>query len=174
MVYIISGTNRTAAKSPFIAAVYKKAFNDHGEEAEIIDLRELPKDFVFSALYENAGTNTRFNDYRKMMTSGDKFVFIVPEYNGSFPGVLKAFIDGLEYPGAFRGKKCALIGISSGDQGGVHALSHLTDIFNYCGMHVMAKKVRLSHIDKNFEEGELTNEAYVKRIAEQAAELIAF
>ena len=72
--------------------------------------------------------------------SCDKFVFVVPEYNGSFPGVFKAFVDGLKYPASFKDKKCALVGISSGTQGGALALSHLTDIFNYLGMNVLALK----------------------------------
>ena len=40
-------------------------------------------------------------------------------------------------------KKAALVGISSGVQGAGLALSHLTDIFNYCGMHVLAQKPKL-------------------------------
>lgn len=174
MIYIISGTNRKDAKSPHIARVYAEELAKLGEDSEIIDLRELPADFVFSALYENSGKNQAFNAMRNKVTGGVKFVFIVPEYNGSFPGVLKAFIDGQEYPGGFSGKKSALVGISSGDQGGVHALSHLTDIFNYCGMNVLAKKVRLAHIDANFQNNELTSEAYRKRIAIQAREFIEF
>lgn len=174
MIYIISGTNRRDAKSPIIAQIYSEELSRLGARAEVIDLRELPHDFVFSALYENAGKNESFNIMRSKVTAADKFVFIVPEYNGSFPGVLKAFIDGQEYPGGFRGKKCALLGLSSGDQGGVHALSHLTDIFNYCGMNVLARKVRLSHIEGNFSDGQLINDKYRQRIAAQAQELIDF
>jgi NAD(P)H-dependent FMN reductase len=174
MIYIISGTNREAAKSPAIAKIYAATLQELGEKTGIIDLRELPEDFVFTALYDNAGKNEAFNVYRRKMLDAEKFVFIVPEYNGSFPGVLKAFIDGLEFPNAFRGKKCALLGLSSGDQGAGPALSHLTDIFNYCGMHVLAKKQRLSHIDKSFEDGNLVNERHLKRIREQAKELVEF
>jgi len=174
MVYIISGTNRKAAKSLAIAKIYSQALKDHGEEAEVIDLGKLPNDFVFTALYDEAGKNENFNVFREKMAEGKKFVFIVPEYNGSFPGVLKSFIDGLEYPHSFKGKKCALLGLSSGDQGAGPALSHLTDIFHYCGMHVLAKKQRLNHIDASFDGDKLVNGKYLKRIKEQAEELIAF
>lgn len=174
MIYIISGTNREAAKSLFVAQTYVEALQELEEKADIIDLRELPEDFVFSALYNKAGQNEAFNVFRNKVSAGNKFVFIVPEYNGSFPGVLKAFIDGLEYPNAFRGKKCALLGLSSGDQGAGPALSHLTDIFNYCGMHVLAKRQRLSHIDSSFEDGKLVNEKHIKRIKEQAKEFVEF
>ena len=174
MIYIISGTNRSAAKSPLVAKLYVEILKDLGAEAEVLDLRDLPRDFVFSALYENAGSNEAFNSFRKKMVLGSKFVFIVPEYNGSFPGVLKAFIDGLEYPYSFRDKKCALLGLSSGDQGGGPALSHLTDIFNYCGMHVMAWRLRLAHIDRSFENGMLVNEKHLEAIRAQAKQFIDF
>ena len=42
------------------------------------------------------------------MSQSEKFVFIVPEYNGSFPGVLKTFIDGLAFPDTFEQKKNVL------------------------------------------------------------------
>ena len=81
--------------------------------------------------------------FQNQIDQCEKFVFITPEYNGSFPGVLKAFIDGMRFPGTFEGKKCALVGISAGTQGGALAMSHLTDIFNYLGMTVLANKPRL-------------------------------
>ena len=80
---------------------------------------------------------------RDKVQSSDKLVFVVPEYNGSFPGVLKTFIDSLKYPQGVRDKKAGLIGVSSGVQGGVFAMSHLSDIFNYLGMHVFGTKTKI-------------------------------
>jgi chromate reductase, NAD(P)H dehydrogenase (quinone) len=54
-------------------------------------LEDLPHDFVFSALYENNGKNLDYNAFHQKVKEGKKFVFIVPEYNGSFPGILKDF-----------------------------------------------------------------------------------
>ncbi len=108
-----------------------------------------------------------------MMLHSEKFVFIVPEYNGSFPGVLKAFIDGLQFPDSFAGKKAALVGVSSGIQGAGLALSHLTDIFNYCGTHVLALKPKLMHIEENLIEGKLSD-LYAELLEQQAVDLIDF
>lgn len=173
-IVIVSGTNREKSMSFQIALLYQKLLTDLGVTSEIIDLEKLPTDFTFSALYENAGKNEAFNHFRKLMVEGKKFVFIVPEYNGSFPGVLKAFIDGLEFPGSFKDKKCALVGVSSGIQGAGLALSHLTDIFHYCGMNVLAQKPKLARIDDHFEEGEIINELYITLITDQAKRLVEF
>ena len=147
MITIISGTNRKNSISKQVALQYQEILTDHGVDSTIIDLEKLPADFISSALYENQGTNIDFNPIREHMKEAQKFVFIVPEYNGSFPGILKTFLDALEFPGTLKGKKCAMVGLSSGVQGGVMAMSHLTDIFNYLGMHVLALKPKLIRIN---------------------------
>ncbi len=131
---------------------------------------ELPADFIVSALYHNSGKNEQFNALRTRMESSQKFVFIVPEYNNSFPGVLKAFIDGLSYPNALIHKKCALVGISDGVQGNALGLSHLTDVLNYLGMHVLAQKVRIPFMKKNFVAGKI-KDGFINQLIDEQAQL---
>lgn len=159
--------------SKLIAGLYGDILKEKGVDSQIIKLEELPDNFTTSALYENAGTDESFNTYRTLMKDAQKMIFIVPEYNGSFPGVLKAFIDGLIFPNTFTDKKCAIVGISSGIQGAGLALSHLTDIFNYCGMHVLAQKPKLSRIEENLTENNLSK-LYHDLLVEQAEKLIEF
>jgi chromate reductase len=174
MISIIAGTNRPNSVSREIANYYSKMLEERQEEHTIIDLADLPGDFVYSALYHNAGKNDTFNRFRNIIEKSDKYVFIIPEYNGSFPGVLKAFIDGLKYPDSFRHKKCALVGLSSGVQGGGLALSHMTDIFNYLGMHVLALKPKLARIERNFDGSDITDTLYTALLNEQADLLLEF
>ena len=160
--------------SPAIANTYAELVKKEGLETDVIDLRELPVDYISTALYGNAGKNDQFNILRSKMKDADKFVFIVPEYNGSFPGVLKAFIDGLDFPDTFTGKKAALVGVSAGMLGSSHAMSHLTDILNYCGTHVLARKPRLTGISNSLTDGNLTNESYLGQLQKQIGEFINF
>ena len=173
-ITIVSGTNRQDSLSGIVSNIYADILQSFGITANVIDLQALPENFIHTSLYDNAGKNADFNIIRKEMTQANKFVFIVPEYNGSFPGVLKTFIDGLIFPDTFKNKKCALVGISSGIQGGVLAISHLTDIFNYCGMHVLALKLKFSHINKYIQNEQITNDLYIGLMKEQAEKLISF
>ena len=173
MISIICGTNRTDAISFGITKTYQEALEELGAKTNLINLADLPPDFAFSALYENEGKNKQFNTFREQMQISAKFVFIVPEYNGSFPGVLKTFIDGLAYPYTFRNKKSALVGVASGGQGASLALSHLTDVLNHCGTHVVAYKPRLIKIDDHFENCTLS-ERYALQLKKQAQMLIEF
>ncbi|MFT7035163.1 MAG: chromate reductase, partial [Cyclobacteriaceae bacterium] len=167
MITIICSTNRQNSVSKKISHLYQNILESKGQHVDVIYLEDMPDDFIASALYENSGSNEEFNDLRKKMFDTQKMVFIVPEYNGSFPGVLKTFIDGLQFPGTFKNKKCALVGLSSGVQGGGLALSHLTDIFNYCGTHVLALKPKLSRIEENLTENSLSK-LYHELLEEQA------
>ena len=173
-ILIISGTNRNNSYSIQLAEYYKLILKKYNSDSEILDLTTLPQDFLFSALYEKSGENAHFNQFQQKVDKANKIVFIVAEYNGSFPGVLKAFIDGLEYPDSFKNKKAALVGLSAGDQGGALALSHLADILSYCGTHVLAFRPRLAAMKKNFVNGKFNNTLYETILEEQAQALIQF
>ncbi|MGD1843253.1 MAG: NADPH-dependent FMN reductase [Thermonemataceae bacterium] len=174
MISIVVSTNRQEATSEKVALYYQILLKAQNADSQLINLIDLPTDFIFTALYNNAGKNERFNLIQQAIIDTEKFVFIVPEYNGSFPGVLKAFIDGLPYPSPFKDKKIALVGLSSGIQGGALALSHLSDIFAYLNANVLGTRVKLMQIEKNLVDGKITNDFYNQLLNDQVKKLVAF
>jgi chromate reductase, NAD(P)H dehydrogenase (quinone) len=174
MILIISGTNRPDSVTLQIARLYQQMLADQGQLSQVLDLQDLPLDFASPSLYKSELYSQAFLDLRQQVVDAGKIVFIVPEYNCSYPGVLKAFIDGLEYPDALRRKKGALVGLSTGSQGGNIALSHLTDVLHYCGLHVLAQKPRLPFIHKHLQDGQFTNPLYHQLLEEQIAEFLTF
>jgi chromate reductase, NAD(P)H dehydrogenase (quinone) len=170
----VATTNRKNSKTYKVAEYYQNLLNEFQAENEILSLENLPEDFAFSALYENAGKNPEFNLHKDRMDAADKFVFIVPEYNGSFPGVLKTFIDGLGWPNSLSNKKAAFVSISDGVLGGAHAISHLTDIFHYLNCTVLPILVRIPFMKKNFSEGDIQDPFIKNLMSEQAALLARF
>ena len=166
-ITVISGTNRENSLTESIATYYSLRLRKKGYDNQLLKLVDLPSDFTVSALYKNNGKNKAFNRFREIIKASEKLVFIVPEYNSSFPGVLKAFIDGLEFPVSFEKKKCALVGVSQGIRGGILGLSHLTDIFNHLGMYVYPLKPYLSKIPGNKIASVLENELYEQLLEEQ-------
>ncbi len=174
MITIISSTNRKNAFSLKIAQYYQQKFIEKGIETNLVDLKDLPIDFIESALYENSGKNEEFNKLKDFVQNSEKLFFVIPEYNGSFPGVLKTFIDGLSYPNGIKGKKAAMIGISAGNQGGSLALSHFTDILHYLNCHVLASKIRLPFVYKNFIDNTFSDEKTALIINQQIEDFIIF
>lgn len=174
MITIISATNRVNSRSFQVATLYQNLLKIKNIDSQIISLTTLPADFLHSALYENTGKNEEFNTILSRMRDSEKFIFIVPEYNGSFPGVLKLFIDGMPYPSPLAGKKAALVGIGTGAMGGALALSHFTDILHFLGMHVLANKIRLARVGGLLTEGKISDEFLVGLIGNQIKDLISF
>ncbi|MDE0472160.1 MAG: NAD(P)H-dependent oxidoreductase [Ekhidna sp.] len=127
------------------------------------------KKHTFVYYCEKKEANKAFQPLMNQMKAAQKFIFIVPEYNGSFPGILKLFIDALEFPETLKNKKCALVGLSAGVQGSVLAMSHLTDIFNYLTMHVLAQKIKLMGISNRMSDDGITDEMGIQLLEEQAA-----
>lgn len=174
MIQILVGTNRQNSLSEEIAKYYQQLLLQKNQESNIVSLKNLPEDFTASALYGNIGKNTAFNVLRDEIANATKIVMVVPEYNGSFPGVLKAFIDGLPFPAALSDKKIALVGLSAGVQGGALALSHLGDIFAYLNANVLGMRVKLIQVQKFYKENVITNDMYNQLLNEQIDKFIAF
>jgi NAD(P)H-dependent FMN reductase len=173
-ILIVIGTNRPNSLSAAVAHYYADLLIKKGQDVQVLALSSLPPDFIKTALYANKGKNPDFNQAKKKMEEARKYVFVVPEYNGSFPGVLKAFIDGLDLPTTFAGKKCALIGVSKGWHGGSMGLSHLTDIFHHLKMDVCPFKVCLPNIIDSRIETVLASTTYKRLLEEQAEAIIDY
>jgi NAD(P)H-dependent FMN reductase len=173
-ILIIVGTNRRNSLSRQIADYYHKLVEHYNADCVIMDLSGLPADFTTTALYENTGKSPEFNRFKDVVEQAHKMVFIVPEYNNSYPGVLKAFIDGMSYPSGLANKKMALVGLSAGHQGGALALSHLNDIFSYLGSNTLALRVKLAQIRSYWKEDRIDNELYNELLHSQVKQLISF
>ncbi len=169
MTLVIAGTNRKNSRSRTVAEIYADILASEGHQSEVLDLNILPRDFIFSALYENALKHPDFNKLQEKIDQTEKVVFIISEYNGSFPGALKAFIDGLRYPDTFTYKKAALLGFSSNAQGAALALSHMADILSHLGMHVLPQRVKIPFIEQNLDQQQqtFTNNFYHDLLQEQ-------
>ena len=173
MILVLSTTNRPKSLSQVIAEYYVQYLQSKEIASKLIKLIDLPSDFIQSALYAHKGRNEGFNQIANQIQTTQKFVCIVPEYNGSFPGVFKAFIDGLDR-NIFRGKKCALVGISKGPQGAIMALSHLTDIFHYLGMTIYPIQPKLPNIATPTLHSVQAHTGYLNKLQEQADGFVNF
>lgn len=173
-ILIVISTNRNNSLSAAVGEYYGKLLQDRNQPTKILALTSLPQNFTATALYHNRGKDDAFNQLKHAVEQANKYVFIVPEYNGSFPGILKTFIDGLDFPNTFLHKKCALVGVSQGPGGSLTGLSHLTDVFHYLRMHVFPEKVYLRNITDRRLETVLANTKYPQLLQSQAEGLIAY
>jgi NAD(P)H-dependent FMN reductase len=97
----------------------------------------------------------------------------LPEYNGSFPGILKSFIDCIK-PAHFAGKKIALVGVSDGHAGGLRPLDQMTAIFHHIKTNVYFDKPKLSSIESNFDTEDKMTEVYLNKLKKQMEGFLKF
>jgi NAD(P)H-dependent FMN reductase len=93
---------------------------------------------------------------KKYIYAADKLIIISPEYNGSFPGILKLFIDTMPHK-ALDGKKIALTGVATGRGGNLRGLDHLTGILHYLNAHVMPFKLPISGVAALISDGKVNS-----------------
>lgn len=171
---IIVGTNRKDSRTEEIASYYSKKIKEAGFETIFINLTDLPHDFAFSALYDNGGKNPEFQKIQAKIDECVKLVFVLPEYNGSYPGVLKTFVDGLRHPDSLAFKKVALVGVSSGVLGNAVGLGHFDDVLSYLNANVMGLRIKLGNINQHFSDGVFTNPTYQNFTEKQIKNFLEF
>lgn len=148
-----------------VAAEYSRLLKEKDIDAGIFSLEDV------DVLHRNAAFKKIENE---ILFPTDKFIFITPEYNGTFPGVLKAMIDTSEIKKAWYGKKALLTGVSTGRAGNLRGMDHLSACLHYLKMNVHYNKLPISVIDKVMNKNGTLNDATLKAIDEQLNEFIVF
>lgn len=165
MYTIISGTNRKGSHTEKVAAEYYRLLKEKNIDAIVFSLKD------FDVLHRTKEFLTIENE---ILFPTQKFIFIIPEYNGSFPGVLKAMIDTSDITNAWFHKKALLTGVSTGRAGNLRGMDHLSDCLHYLKMNVHYNKLPISVIDKVMDKNGRLNEATLKAINDQLIEFINF
>lgn len=173
MITIIASTNRPGSSTLKMAKYYQEQLQEKGVEANLLSLEDLPPNLLQTDLYGKR--SPEFAEIQKLITDTDKFLFIIPEYNGSYPGVLKVFIDACDFPESFYDKKAALVGVSSGKYGNIRGIDHFTGVCHYVHLNVMPLKLHISAIHKEFDKnGQLLHADTLKFTDEQIDKFIKF
>jgi NAD(P)H-dependent FMN reductase len=145
MITVIAGTHRKDNLTIKFAEYYTNSIKQKGEDVQLFDLRILPSGFFQDNSIFGAASEEVDKLLKTYLVSADKYLFILPEYNGSFPGIVKMLIDSVE-PAVFKGKKAALTGISSGRAGNLRGMDHFTSILHYLEVDVLPYKLPISRI----------------------------
>ncbi|RCH55069.1 NADPH-dependent FMN reductase [Mucilaginibacter hurinus] len=173
MITIISATNRAGSSTLKLSQYYQKRLTEKGEQAQVLSLEDLPATLIATDLY--GARSEAFLPIQRVVTDTLKFIFIIPEYNGSFPGVLKVFMDACAFPESFYEKKAALVGVSSGKYGNIRGVDHFTGVCNYMHLHVMPLKIHIPAIHKEIDnEGNIFNADTLRYTEEQIDKFIRF
>jgi len=165
MYTIISGTNRVGSHTAKVANEYQRILKNKRIDAQIFSLIGL------DVLSRSPGILKAEAD---ILIPTQKFIFIIPEYNGSYPGVLKAMIDNSDIRSVWNYKKALLTGVATGRAGNLRGMDHLSDTLHYMKMNVFYNKLPISVIDKVLDKEGHLNEETIKAVDKQIDEFLTY
>jgi len=145
---VLSCTNRPDSNTLKVSKVYQKILSELKVEAPVLDFCKLPETLAFSETF-GARTESYSTLIDQFVSLPQRFIFVVPEYNGSFPGILKTFLETVP-PREWQNKRACLVGVADGRAGNLRGMEHLTGILQYLKMHVYHDKLPISSVSKSF------------------------
>lgn len=148
-IAIVSGTDRPNSKAMVVSTYLASAYNEAGASASIVDLQSFPLNAVVGGPYGK--DIAEIKEFNQTVMDADGVVMVIPEYNGSFPGILKLFIDYLPFPSAFEKLPIAFIGESAGSFGALRAVEQLQMVAAYRNALLFPERVFINRVGKNFD-----------------------
>ena len=168
MLTIISGTNRPNSKTLLVSKKIESMVQSLWTKTLLLSLEELNNTVILPDMYTESGQESKLaklqDDY---ILPAKQLLIVLPEYNGTMPGILKYFIDAISVRSKddnFRDKHVAFVGVSSGRAGNLRGLDQLTNALNYLGMHVYRDKLPISLISSVVDENGELNDATTKAL----------
>jgi NAD(P)H-dependent FMN reductase len=135
-------------------------------ETELIDIRKIP------IRMDDAGEALKDSEFSTTVARADGLILVVPEYNYSFPGLLKHVLDtNLE---EYVHKAVGVCGVSAGPFGGARMIQSLLPVLRELGLVTIFWDVYFGTAGKLFDSatGKITDPAYSRRVEKFLNELV--
>lgn len=180
MITIIAGTDRKDGLTRVLAQHYADVMQSKTQETvKLLSLQDIPLGFYGEDMYKKDTLTTDFIAIEEAyMIPADKLFFVIPEYNGSFPGILKLFIDACSIRSKmaiFKGKKAGLVGIATGRAGNIRGLEHFTSVMMFMGATVLPNLLPISAFNKYLDaDKKITDAGTLAAIEKQIDDFLQF
>ncbi|MEA4907139.1 MAG: NADPH-dependent FMN reductase [Anaerolineaceae bacterium] len=146
-----------------------------GAALEVYDLGSIP---LYNEDIRQDGFPPAVQALREKIRSADAVLITTPEYNFSFPGVLKNAIDWISRPpdNPFAGKAAAIAGASTGMYGTARAQQQLRQVLSAVNLYTVNKpEVLVTKARETFDQnGRLADETARKFYGDLLGELVRF
>ncbi|MEO7165808.1 MAG: NADPH-dependent FMN reductase [Chthoniobacterales bacterium] len=164
---MILGTSRQGRRSEHAARfVFDEVGNRSDVTTELIDIREI------RLSNDDAGEAIKDAQFSATVSRSDGLILVVPEYNHSFPGLLKHVLDtNLD---EYIHKAAGVCGVSAGPFGGARMIQSLLPVLRELGLVTIFSDVYFGSAGKLFDPatGKITDPAYSGRVKKFVDELV--
>ena len=173
MITIISGTNRPDSLTAKFSGIYLRMMTELINAVQLITLENLSYEVLCAKVYDKQKHNDVLR-IQNIFRDSDAFVFIFPEYNGSYPGILKLLIDVMDPKIAMKGKKAGLIGVSTGRAGNLRGLDQFASVLQHMDVTLMPYLLPVSRMHDEMSGDGTLSESLQKVVLQHINRMIAF
>ncbi|MFA4905167.1 MAG: NAD(P)H-dependent oxidoreductase [Candidatus Margulisiibacteriota bacterium] len=155
---VILGTAREGRQSEKVANFVFDLVKKSGLETELVDVRE----------YRVPATDReeeipQAKRWMEKLLRSDGLIIVSPEYNHTYPGELKMFLDMLYTQ--YLKRPVGLVGVSEGPWGGTRGIQALRLTCLALGMHPILEAVYFPMVQDKFDEtGKIKDVSYEKKV----------
>ncbi len=162
MIQIIVATNRKDSCSSLLAENVQKRFQKLNIASETMNLSKISWGELEHNLYGVDNVPASMKPMIQKINKADGIYIVCPEYNGSFPGVVKLFIDYWDYPKSLEKRPVCFVGLG-GMFGGLRPVEHLQQVFGYRNAFIFPERVFIQNVwetisSKGIISNDMTNE----------------
>ena len=156
-ILAFAGSTRRESFNKKLVQSAAKGVREAGAEVTLLDLKDFPLPLFDQDLEAEQGMPENGKKLKKLFIDHDGLLIASPEYNSSFPAVLKNAIDWVSRPApgepslvAFRGKVATLMSASPGALGGLRGLVHVRSILGNIGVIVLPDQITVAQAHEAF------------------------
>jgi NAD(P)H-dependent FMN reductase len=150
-ILVLAGSARLDSIHRKLARQTVEALRNAGLEATLADLRDFPMPIYDGDLEAGQGLPPAAKALKELARRHDGFAIASPEYNGSFPALLKNALDWISRPEpgdrhleVFRGKVAAILSASPGPGGGRRGLHQLRELLEMMSVSVIPQELAIA------------------------------
>ena len=165
-ILAFAGSLRKDSLNRKLLAQVDQLVNFNGGEIDVVDLNQFPLPF-YNAEIQDEGFPENADKLKVMLDQVHGILIVSPEYNFSFPAVVKNTIDWWSRykPNPLQGKQGMLMSASPSLIGGNRGLWQLRQPLEALGVHVHPNMFSLAQAHEAFaEDGTLKDPALQKRL----------
>ena len=158
-ILVLAGSARLDSVNRKLARQTVDALRAAGVEATLADLRDFPMPMYDGDLEAGEGIPPAAKALKELARQHDGFAIASPEYNGSFPALLKNALDWISRPEpgerpleVFRGKVAAILSASPGPGGGTRGLHHLRELLEMMSVKVIPRELAVARSGGAFDD----------------------
>ncbi|MFC3094981.1 NADPH-dependent oxidoreductase [Alteromonas sediminis] len=179
-VLAFAGSTRKGSFNQAILDIAVQGARSAGADVTVINLADYPMPLFNQDEEADQGIHENAQAFKTLLTAHDGFLIASPEYNSSYPALLKNVIDwasrsaeGEKPMQAFKGKVAAIMASSPGALGGLRVLVPLRMLLENIGTLVLPNQRAIANVHTLMDDnGQISDARTVQQLQGLAVELV--